>query len=101
MKELFQETVQDALGMLKGHEVLLCSYAGEESDFCRLNGNVIRQAGHVSQHELTVRLVSGKRHTSHSFLLRRNRVENRERLAALFKEARAELWACPTIRIFS
>lgn len=95
MKELFLETVEDALGMLKGHEVLLCSYGGEESDFCRLNGNVIRQAGHVSQHEITLRLIAGKRHTTHTFLLRRNRAENRARLAAFYTEARHELSGVP------
>lgn len=95
MKELFLETVSDAFALLKGHEVLLCSYAGEESDFCRLNGNVIRQAGHVSQHEMTLRLVSGKRHTTHTFLLRGTRAENRARLTTFFAEARQELSGMP------
>jgi len=58
-------TLADALLAAVGtHEVLLLGYYGEESDFVRLNRGRVRQAGHVTQHELRLELIDGARHAS-------------------------------------
>lgn len=58
-------TLADALLAEAGaHQVLLLGYYGEESDFVRLNRGRVRQAGHVTQHELRLELIDGARHAS-------------------------------------
>jgi predicted Zn-dependent protease len=42
---------------VKGNEHFTCSYAAEQSDFVRFNHGKIRQAGHVDQAYLTLRLI--------------------------------------------
>lgn len=46
-------------GFLKGDERFTCSYEAEQSDFVRFNHARIRQAGHVDQAYLTLRLMAG------------------------------------------
>ncbi len=46
---------------LRGDEVLLCNLDGEDSDFVRLNGNRIRQAGGLSAWTLSLDLIQGQR----------------------------------------
>ncbi len=59
------DTLADALlGETHGDEVLLLGYYGEVSDFARLNHARLRQAGHVTQHELRLELIDGSRHAS-------------------------------------
>ncbi len=43
---------------LQAEECLLCNFLGEQSDFVRLNGNKVRQAGEVRQFELALNLIS-------------------------------------------
>jgi predicted Zn-dependent protease len=53
---------------MKGHEQFTCCYAAEQSDFVRFNHARIRQAGHVDQAYVTLRLIDeraeGKRQAS-------------------------------------
>ena len=42
---------------IKGNEQFTCSYAAEQSDFVRFNHGRIRQAGHVDQAYMTLRLI--------------------------------------------
>ncbi|MGB0721594.1 MAG: metallopeptidase TldD-related protein [Gammaproteobacteria bacterium] len=49
---------------VRGSEVLLLAYSGEQSDFVRLNQGRIRQAGRVEQSELTLDLIEGARHSA-------------------------------------
>lgn len=46
---------------LTGGEILLCNLEGEDSDFVRLSGGRIRQAGSVRRSRLGVTLVAGRR----------------------------------------
>ncbi|MGH8557123.1 MAG: metallopeptidase TldD-related protein [Methylococcales bacterium] len=46
---------------LQAGECLLCNFLGEQSDFVRLNGNKVRQAGQVRQFELALNLISDHR----------------------------------------
>ena len=46
---------------LRGDEVLLCNLDGEASDFVRLNGNRVRQAGGLRAWRLSLDLIEGRR----------------------------------------
>ncbi|MFZ1536615.1 MAG: metallopeptidase TldD-related protein [Chromatiaceae bacterium] len=46
---------------LVGDEVLLCNLDGEDSDFVRLNGNRVRQAGGLCAWNLRLDLIQGRR----------------------------------------
>jgi len=50
-------------------EVLLLGYYAELSDFVRLNGARVRQAGCIGQRELDIELIDGQRHASASLQL--------------------------------
>lgn len=52
---------------LRGTEVLLANFAGEDADFVRFNGGSVRQAGSVSQRSATLELIDGRRH-AHCFV---------------------------------
>lgn len=64
MREHFFTCVDDLVQSLRSGEVLLASYAGEASDFVRINGSRVRQAGSVSQHFVTLELIEGARHAA-------------------------------------
>ncbi len=61
MKELFFDLFDYANGQLRGAEVLLANFAGEESDFVRFNHARVRQAMTIRQAYLTLTLVDGRR----------------------------------------
>ena len=62
MQKYFYALSDDLFKQLQGDEQLLLSFEGEDSDFVRLNHNKIRQAGCVSQRNLCLDLIEGKRH---------------------------------------
>lgn len=64
MQTYFYRLADAVTARLAGDEVLLCDYAGEVSDFIRFNRAKVRQAGSVTQHFLTLRLVRGRRQAS-------------------------------------
>lgn len=49
---------------LGGDEVLLASFAGEDSDFVRFSKSAVRQAGSVRERRLSLDLIEGRRHTT-------------------------------------
>lgn len=55
-----------ATGLLRGDEVLLASFGGENSDFVRFNGGKVRQAGSVQQLMVDLDVSSGARHATAS-----------------------------------
>ena len=64
------DTLADALlGETRGDELLLLGYYGEATDFARFNHARLRQAGHVTQHELRLELIDGARHASSAIQL--------------------------------
>lgn len=88
--------VADALfGRLTGEEVLLLDCAGEDSDFVRFNGGLVRQAGHVEQAELDLDLVQGPRHARGSVSLTGVLAEDEQRAAALLARLRQTLEHLP------
>lgn len=54
---------------LKTGEIALTSYAAEHSDFIRFNEGKVRQSGHVSQANVTLRLIDGQRQAYSTFTL--------------------------------
>lgn len=61
MQNYFYELADQLFQKLTKDEVLLLNYAGEDSDFVRLNHNKIRQAGFVRQQSLDLQLIANKR----------------------------------------
>ena len=63
------------------------SFCGETTDFVRMNRGKVRQPGHVEQQHLTLQLVRGARHASHTITLTRDRAADvaalRDAVAAL------------------
>jgi len=64
MREAFYELVDKLSRQLRGHEVLLARFSGEQSDFVRFNHSLIRQGGHVEQRRVELELIDGGRHVS-------------------------------------
>lgn len=64
MQAWFRRLADALEARLAPGEVLLCSLAGEASDFVRLNHGRIRQAGHVVQRTLTLDLIEDRRHAA-------------------------------------
>ena len=61
MKRHFYSLVDRLTAGLRGDERLLCSLAGERSDFVRFNRGRVRQAGSVVQRAIALRLVRTRR----------------------------------------
>lgn len=76
---------------LRGEEVLFCNLEGEDSDFVRLNGNRIRQAGGVSAWGLSLDLISGQRQAQASCDLSGDRDEDLARARSLLQRLRERL----------
>lgn len=66
MQDYFYSLGDVLFEKLEGNEQLLLGFAGEVSDFVRLNHSKIRQAGNVAQHTLSLDLIEGKRHAEAS-----------------------------------
>ena len=60
----FFALVDDAIATLQPGEVLLANGTGETSDFVRLNGGKVRQAGTVEQASIALDLIAGQRHVT-------------------------------------
>jgi len=64
METYFRELSDTLCTGLPAGEVLLLNYQGEDTDFVRLNGNKVRQAGHVYQQTLHLDLINNGREAS-------------------------------------
>ena len=62
MQDYFYALSDALVKKLEGDEQLLLGFAGEDSDFVRLNHNRIRQAGSVAQRTISLDLIEAKRH---------------------------------------
>ncbi|MEW6298852.1 MAG: metallopeptidase TldD-related protein [Thermodesulfobacteriota bacterium] len=91
MQEYFYQLADDLTASLQGAEVYLCSFAGEDSDFVRLNRNAVRQAGTVTQRFLVLTLINGQRHASGTLSLAGVLDVDCPRVTALLEALRARL----------
>jgi predicted Zn-dependent protease len=80
---------------LRGDEVYTASYHAEESDFARLSGSRVRQAGSVSQKSLSLDLIEGRRHASASIGLSGDLELDRDRLGRHVTRLREQRAALP------
>jgi predicted Zn-dependent protease len=95
VQSYFYELADQAGRLLTGNERFTASFSGEDSDFCRLSGAKVRQAGRVKQAQLSLRLIDGKRNVEGALTLSTVALEDRERLAGLVKALRENLAASP------
>jgi len=84
----FNELVDWACQQIQGNEVLLAGFSGEDSDFVRLNGGAVRQAGSVSQRSLSLDLVEGARHADGEIRLSGDTTIDRGRIQTLMDQLR-------------
>ncbi|MHB2017029.1 MAG: TldD/PmbA family protein [Candidatus Xenobia bacterium] len=80
MQTCFYE-LADYLGtLLRGEEIYTASYKAEDSEFARFNQAQVRQAGNVVQQEISLELISGRRHAKAATTLSGEADTDRERL---------------------
>ena len=77
----FAEWVAAIEGALAPGERYTATCAGEATDFARLNRGKVRQAGSVSQNELSIRLVRGARHAEHTLAMSGEARSDRDAIA--------------------
>ena len=90
-----EDVARDVLGAAQGAERIDLGYAGETSDFVRLNGPQVRQAGSVEQHRVTLSLTQGARRASAQVDLAGDVRADGERLRAHLAGLRAVVPALP------
>ncbi len=95
MRQYFFDTADYINSLIEGGEVYTAFLSGEDSDFCRLNGGRIRQAGSVKQNELSLRLINGARHASATLSLTGNKASDQSELSSIVRELREQLAELP------
>ena len=91
MEDAFRDLSAEILTLLKGDEVLLLNFDGEDSDFVRFNRNAIRQAGHVHQRRLQLTLIDGRHQAAAAFQLCGQRTQDLEQARAVLDTLRQQL----------
>ena len=91
MRQPFYKLADDLTARVRGEEVLLLGFGGEQSDFVRFNHSAIRQAGRVTQREIGLELVLGRRHVQGVCTLTGRHDADVERSAAVLGELRGRL----------
>lgn len=95
MQQHFYELADYLTEQLRGDEVYLAYFSGEESDFVRFNNSAIRQAGSVVQADVALDLIRGSRHAEASTTLSGDPATDRQRLDSSLDDLRARLEHVP------
>jgi predicted Zn-dependent protease len=98
MQSYFYDLADHLKTLLKGSEVYTAYLAGESSDFCRLNGAKVRQAGSVKQSQLTMKLIApapSSRSADATVELSGDKAEDRARIAEIVKLLREQIAVIP------
>ncbi len=95
MQDYFYQLADVITSLLRGNEVCTCSFSGEDSDFVRFNYSAVRQAGSISQRELTLDLIEGRRHASGRLSLSGGAAQDRARLVRLVQTLRENRYLLP------
>jgi predicted Zn-dependent protease len=90
LEEYFRDIAAIVASLVRGDEIELTSFQGEDSDFVRWNGGRVRQAGSVAMRSATVDLISGRRHAEGTVSLSGDLALDRERLEDLVESLRAQ-----------
>ena len=91
MQTYFNELADHLTSRLRGSEIHTCSFGGEDSDFVRFNRGEVRQAGNVSERDISVDLIDGERHARGGVTLSGDVAEDQKRLDALVGRLREKL----------
>jgi predicted Zn-dependent protease len=97
VQSYFNDLAAYAAGKLKGGEAFTAYLSGEDSDFCRLSGAKVRQAGKVKQSLLSFKLINEKAETSAeaSLGLAGSAEEDKRRLDWALSTLREQITALP------
>ncbi|MDH3326051.1 MAG: metallopeptidase TldD-related protein [Gammaproteobacteria bacterium] len=95
MQTYFRELSQKMFQLIAGNEIILLNYAGEDSDFVRLNHNKIRQAGYVRQQDLDIDLIIGQKQTSAALQLSGNHESDMTQVKTLLNLMRDQIEFLP------
>jgi predicted Zn-dependent protease len=96
MKQQFFEWVDEAVAQLRGSEVLLAGFAGEQSDFVRFNHARVRQAGTVTQASLTLTLIDRGRRLGCTLTMGFDAESDRAAIRSAIRTLRADIeWLPP------
>ncbi|GAB4482058.1 MAG: TldD/PmbA family protein [Burkholderiaceae bacterium] len=95
MKQTFSELADHAIAQLRGGEVLLVNFAGEETDFVRFNRAQVRQPMTVRQAHITLSLIRSGRRNNVTVTLGGDPSQDRPRVADAIGMLRTELDALP------
>jgi predicted Zn-dependent protease len=95
MRDYFFDLAQSWERLLARDEVGLLNFAGESSDFCRLNGAKVRQIGLVIHYRMQLRLVKGRKHTALQLTLCGEADQDRERMRTALTQLRSSLAMLP------
>lgn len=95
LRDYFYDLGDFAKTLLKGKEEYTANLSGEVSDFCRLNGGKVRQAGTVEQTGVSIQLIDGGRHAKGDIALSKVRDEDRQRLKAMVQTLRDQVKELP------
>lgn len=95
MQQYFYGLADYATAKLKGSEVFTSTLHGEVSDFCRMNGGKVRQAGSVRQNMMSLRLINGRKNAEGSITLANVRDEDERRVDALIANLRDQVKELP------
>lgn len=90
VREAFESLAAATQSGLRGGESFEMNLHAEDSEFVRLNRGAVRQAGSVVQRTLSLDLAEGKRHAAGTLTLSGDPGADRERVAALVQELRAQ-----------
>jgi len=94
-REHFDDVARRVDELTKRDEISLSNYYAERSDFLRFNRSAVRQPGSISDIDLTIDLVKGKKRASTATRLTGNTAEDASRIAAVVGEARDALATAP------
>lgn len=95
MQQYFYGLADYITGKLKNPEVFTSTLRGESSDFCRMNGGKVRQAGSVRQNRMSLCLIRGRKNAEGSITLCNVRGEDERRLDALLATLRDQVRELP------
>lgn len=95
MQTCFHELAGFAESLLRGREVLLLGFSGEESSFVRFNRSAVRQAGAVEQRELTLQLIADQRRVAAGVTVSGDGPQDRERIRHAVETVRENLDVVP------
>jgi predicted Zn-dependent protease len=95
MEEYFRDIAAIVSSLVRGDEVELTSFQGEDSDFVRWNGGRVRQAGTVAMRSVTIDLISGRRHSEGTVSLSGDRDVDRQRIVRLVESLREQRGVLP------